>query len=77
MTDSSNSRYLSFYERSQCIANVTLLDMPQDASGDFKIAGQFDAVGTVSAVAFLAKANAEGMRVGGATVIFFITFLLL
>jgi len=76
MTDSSSSRFLSFYERSQCIANVTLLDMPQDASGDFKIAGQFDAVGTVSAVAFLAKANAEGMRVG-ATVIFFITFLLL
>ncbi len=59
------------------MANVTLLDMPPDASGDFKIAGQFDAVGTVSAVAFLAKAHAERMRVGGAALIFCISFLLL
>ncbi len=46
-----------------CIANVTLPDIPPGASSEFKIAGQFDALGTVDAVAFQAKAGAAA--VGG------------
>ena len=59
------SRTLNFFERSQCVTNVVLPDMPPGASGDFKISGQFDAVGTVAAVSFT-ESGAQGLeKVGG------------
>jgi hypothetical protein len=69
MTESSSSRVLSFYERSQCMTNITLPDLPAGASTDFKIASQFDAVGSVDAVAFQVPASAargDGARAAAA-----------
>ena len=61
MADTSSSRTLNFFERSQCVTNVTLADMPAAATAEFKISNQFDAVGSVEAVAFQAAASgAEG-----------------
>ena len=66
LSDSSSSSFMKFYERSACSTNVTLPDMPQAASSEFKISSQFDAVGTVGVVAMEAKAGAEGMQGSGA-----------
>ena len=74
----SDSWERNFYERSACVTNVTLPDMPPGASSEFKISGQFDAVGSVSAVAFEAKAGAEGMqgsRAAGMAVVFVLVLL--
>jgi hypothetical protein len=60
MTESSSSRVLSFYERSLCMTNITLPDIPAGASTDFKIASQFDAVGSVDAVAFQGRRRRRG-----------------
>jgi hypothetical protein len=59
------SRTLNFFERSQCVTNVVLPDMPPGASGDFKISGQFDAVGTVAAVSFIESGAQALEKVGG------------
>ena len=64
LSDTGSSRVLNFYERSACTANVSLPDIPPGASSEFKIAGQFDALGTVDAVAFEAKAGAADMGFG-------------
>ena len=65
---------LTIYERSQCVSNVVLPDMPPGASSDFEISGQFDAVGTVESVSMI-DSGAQGLgREGGLIVLVLVFF---